>query len=378
MGGGTNRGPIGLRGLAIKLLLSSALTLLLLEAGGAAVIYGGLIPARVPSYAIPHAQQPFFVDIDPRFGAWHPPLRRLEHRRACFSTTYRSNSYGALDVERPRQAPGPRAIVLGDSFATGHGVVERDRFSNRLEALTAIPHMNFATGGTAPTQYFLIYKHLARGFSHDSVVVSILPDNDFMEGPNDVRYQPYWEGTYPNYTLRYTLARVAQSKHHPSQSEIGVTLHDVLGSFSFSYNAADWVAGARKVMHRRSNAPDYAGYFDFTDEQFLRMRYSLEQLHALVPGGRLTVMGIPRLIDLTRHETERKNPFGDRMTRAAREVGFKFVDMLPPMAASFAGHERDLYLGCDGHWSPLAHAFAARTLRDQIYGPDRTLQASRP
>jgi len=351
-----------LRQTALKVLLSLVFTLVLIEAGGAAVIYGNLIPARLPSYEFPREQEPFFVDIDPNFGAWHPPHKTHGHKRACFSTSYRSNSYGALDVERPRKAPGPRVVVLGDSFATGHGVVEADRFSNRLEKLTGVPHMNFAAGGTAPTQYFLTYKHLAREFSHDSVLVGILPDNDFFEGPNDVRYQPYWDGTYPNYTLRYTLERVEQSKHHPSHTHTAPTAHDWLGNFSFFYNAADWVAGARKVMHRRAEAPNYAGYFDFTPEQFLRMRYSLEQLYAIVPEGRLTVIGMPRLIDLTRYQSEKKNPFGDQMSKAAQEVGFKFVDMLPLMAKAFAGHERDLYLGCDGHWGPVGHEFAAKTL----------------
>jgi hypothetical protein len=55
------------------------------------------------------------------------------------------------------------------------------------------------------------------------------------------------------------------------------------------------------------------------------------------------------------------------MRRAAGEVGFDFVDMLPPMAKSFRGRERELYLGCDGHWSPKGHDFAARTLERHGY-----------
>ncbi len=355
------------RRLALKLCLSAALTMVLLEGGAALVIYAGLIPSRLPTFGIPEPRVPFFVDIDPHFGAWHPPNRTLEHRRACYFTTYRSNSYGALDVERERQADGPRAIVLGDSFATGHGVIEARRFSNRLEKLTGIPHMNFAAGGTGPIQYFLVYKHLARDFGHDRVLVSILPDNDFFEGRSDIRYQPYWAGEHPNYTLHYTLQSPEQSLHHPSHHQSGLTAHDILGSFSYFYNAADWVVGARKVLHRRSSDPDYAGYFDFTHQEFLRMRKSLVELYALVPRGRLAVMGIPRLIDLMRYKQKRVNPFGDAMTRAAEEIGFQFVDMLPPMSEAFAGRERELYLGCDGHWSPLGHDFAAKILARRLY-----------
>jgi len=356
-----------LRQIAIKVLVSVALTLFMLECGSAIMIYSGRIPAQVPAYEIPTAEQPFFVDINPYFGAWHQPNRVSKHRRACFSTSYRSNSYGALDVERDRKAEGPRTIVLGDSFTVGHGVLEEKRYSNRLEQLTGIPHPNFGAGGTYPTQYLLTYKHLARDFEHDRVLVGVLPDNDFDEGPDGTRYRPYWDGVYPNYTLRYSMKRLEDSQRHPSRHPVEVTAHDVLGNFSFFYNAADYVAGYRKVMSRRADRPDFAGYFDFTEQQFLRMRYSLEQLHALAPAGKMVVLGIPRLIDLTRYEQSGKNPFGTAMTRAAREVGFQFVDMLPLMAEAYAGRERDLYLGCDGHWSAEGHDFAAKTLKARVY-----------
>lgn len=358
-----------LRATLLKVGLSVGLTLLLLEAGAAAVIYSGTIPSRVPSFDIPEGKQAFFVDIDPKFGAWHPPNKTHGHRRACFETSYRSNSYGALDVERERQSDRPRVVVLGDSFATGHGVVEQDRFSNQLQQLTSIPHMNFAAGGTGPTQYLMVYEHLARQFSHDRVLVSVLPANDFFDDePTTVRYRPYWDGEYPNYDLRYTLDRPSDSKHHPSQFDAAVTAHDVLGSFSYFYNAADWVAGARKLMKSQGRKQDYAGYFDYTDAQLQRLRYSLEQLHAASPDGRLSVMLIPRYLDLSRHKQEGgRNPLGDALTAVAAEVGFQFVDMLPPMAKQYAGREHELFLGCDGHWSPLGHRVAAETLQQRLY-----------
>jgi len=152
-----------------------------------------------------------------------------------------------------------------------------------------------------------------------------------------------------------------------ARAELEITAHDVLGSISFFYNVADWVAGYRKVMHRRPDRPNYAGYFDFDDTKLLRMRYSLEQLYALVPEHRLTVMAMPRLIDLERFKAEGKNPFGTAMTRIASEVGFQFVDMLPLMAEAYAGRERALYLECDGHWSAAGHDFAAKALMERMY-----------
>lgn len=357
-----------LRQLALKALASIALTLLMLECGSAIMIHSGRIPAQLPAYEIPTAEQPFFVDINPYFGAWHQPDRVSKHRRACFSTSYRSNSYGAIDVERERTADGSRTIVLGDSFSVGHGVLPERRYSNRLEQLTGIAHLNFSAGGTSPVQYLLTYKHLAREFAHDRVIVGVLPDNDFDEGPQGDRYRPYWDGEYPSYTLRYTM-RLEDSPRHPRHIPVGLTAHDVLGSFSFFYNVADYVAGYRKIMSRRTDRPDYAGYFDFTQKQLLRMRYSLEQLYALAPKGGMVVLGIPRLVDLMRYQQTGKNPFGTAMTPIAREVGFQFIDMMPLMAEAYAGRERDLYLGCDGHWGPEGHDFAAKTVRVRVYAP---------
>lgn len=359
--------PNKLRKIALPALVSVGLTLLMIECGSAAMIYSGRIPAAVPSFELPKAEPPFWVDSDPHFGPWHAPNRTVEHKRACFSTSYRSNSYGALDIERPRSAQGPRAVVLGDSFTVGHGVVEDKRFSNRLEQLTGIPFMNFGAGGTSVVQYFLVYKHLASQFAHDRVLVGVLPDNDFDEGPHETRYRPYWKGEYPNYTLQYSLPRIEDSVRHPSRAESSLTAHDVLGAFSFFYNAADYVAGYRKVIERREDRPNYAGYFDFDAQQLARMRYSLEQIYALAPEHRMAVMAMPRLIDITRYNQEKKNPFGDAMTKIASEVGFQFVDMLPLMAKAYAGRERDLYLGCDGHWGPEGHDFAAKVLKERLY-----------
>ncbi len=381
-GGGLLRGLTSILG---KLTFSLLLTVALAECGAAVLIYSNRLPARPPSYAIPSPKEPFFIDIDPRFGAWHPPNKSHSARRACYATVYRSNSYGAIDDERVRAADEPRVIVLGDSFATGHGVIKGDRFSDRLETLTGIPHLNFGAGGTGPTQYAMVYEHLARDFAHDAVLVSVLPANDFFDDePTENRYRPYWSGEPGSYTLRYTLDQPSDSSHHPSRASTALTVHDVLGSFSFFYNAADYVAGYRKVVSSRKAKADFSGYFDFSDAQLARLRHSLAYIKARSaetaarrPGNRdsnrrpvaMTVMLIPRFLDLIRYQQEGRNPLGARLTATATTVGFQLVDMLPTMARDFAGRERELFLGCDGHWSPLGHEVAAERLYEVGYEP---------
>ena len=335
-------------------------TIALAEIAGAALIFSHYIPASLPGYSMPKAEFPFLLDTDPNFGAAYVPDTTFKHRRACFEVTYRSNSYGTVDTERPRTADGPRAVVLGDSFAQGHGVDAADRFSNLLEAETGVSHMNFAIAGTGPTQQYQVYRHLAGRFAHDQVIISLLPDNDFRDDqPSADRYLPYWKGTYPDYTLAFSLPDVSQSSRHPSRFDSSIKVHDVLTQISFFYNVVDWVAGYRKLMSSRGRAVDFAGYFDFTDEEFLRLRYTLERLRQDAPNHRLTVVALPRYLDLIRFQEAQTNPLGARLTETATTVGFTFVDLMPRMATEYDGRERALFLGCDGHYSPIGHRAVA-------------------
>jgi hypothetical protein len=244
----------------------------------------------------------------------------------------------SLGSKRGSTAERSASAQEHDGQAIGYAIKQTRRAARLPHRLQAAAR-NFGAGGTSPTQYILTYKHLAREFNHDRVLVGILPDNDFDEAPEGPRYRPYWDGQYPSYTLRYSM-RLDESERYPGRHPVVLTAHDVLSSFSFFYSAAYYVAGYRKVMSRRPDRPDYAGYFDFKPEQLLRMRYTLEQLHAIVPPGRDRDPAVGRHRSL--HHEDRKNPFGDAMTPIAREIGFEFIDMLPLMAKAFAGREREL------------------------------------
>jgi len=125
----------------------------------------------------------FWADIDPDFGVWHRANVSYTHEKSCFSVTYTSNSYGALDKERSRRSPAPRVVVLGDSMMEGLTLGTPQRLSNRLEEMTGIEHLNFATSQTfGPIQYLLAYETLAKKFDHDLVLVGFLPENDFTGG----------------------------------------------------------------------------------------------------------------------------------------------------------------------------------------------------
>lgn len=132
------------------------------------------------------------------WGSWHKPNSQSVHSASCFKVKYSSNSYGARDKEREVNGSSQRYLIVGDSYVEGYGVDVGARFTDLLEANLNREFLNFGTGGNAgPLQYEILYKKLASKFRHDTLLIGILPANDFTD--NDIaywkdskRYRPYY------------------------------------------------------------------------------------------------------------------------------------------------------------------------------------------
>lgn len=118
----------------------------------------------------------------------------------------RVNSAGFRGAERALQPPpgSLRIAVLGDSFTEGLQVDEQATFVRQLQAgLTAAPAcrlrspgtrsvdvLNFGVGAYGTGQELLTWRHLARRYRPDLVVLSVYPGNDFTDNeprPRDDR-----------------------------------------------------------------------------------------------------------------------------------------------------------------------------------------------
>jgi hypothetical protein len=298
---------------------------------------------------------------------WHAPGARYRHRRACFDVLYQANSYGMRDVERQRVASSHRVVVLGDSMIEGFGVNREERLSDLLERSTGVPHLNFGTAGDfGPTQYYLLYKYLAKSFSHDTVMIGLFPYNDFRDDDLQAgkrmfpdRYRPYWAGTYPDYRLVYYRPQLAAERARGEDPE--VTPASVLGSFTYSYH----VLGLLKRIAHARHAVDYSGFYDFTQEQLLRAEYSLHKLREEAEDRRVILVLLPVQSDLERFQERGPSPLAARLARFAQAENIELIDLLPVLARQ----TRDpaaYYLRCDGHFSPhgnqAAHDVVERTL----------------
>ena len=337
----------------LGVLVLVLVTLAGVELGTMALVRAGVLAVPRPH----HGDTGFWWHAHPKWGAWHHPNQEGEHAQGCYRAAYRTNSVGARDVERPREATGPRVVVLGDSFFEGYGVNEPSRASNLLEEKTGIPHLNFAMASFGPYQQYLVYRDLAREFDHDAVVAMLLPENDFADlelaeclelGDTDYCYRPYLVGG-PGAWER-------EDHREPA-------LRRLLRLHSQAWNAVAAI--------RRGAAPEpdleRSFYWDHSEAQLARVVEIFGRLAEEVGERRLVVVLIPTARDMALYDVRGTSPLADALRPLARREGFRLVDLLPAMtrySRNWSGYS----LSCDLHWSHFGNRVAAELLHDALEG----------
>ena len=122
-------------------------------------------------------------------------LENLSPRR------FNTNSHGHIsDVEYPVEKPSGeyRIVVIGDSFTAG--VTNSVRWPDELErelrrhGLDRCRVINVGLDGISASQFIDVYKHEARRFEPDMVVVNILADNlprpPYSRGAHNLETRP--------------------------------------------------------------------------------------------------------------------------------------------------------------------------------------------
>ncbi len=346
----------------LALAASSLAALLLFEVGSCVSVERGWLASPRPTRVLPK----YWRGDHPSFGVWRHPDVEYEHTTACFRARYRTNSLGARDRERRRQAPLPRVVVLGDSQMEGWGLAEDERLSNRLEAATGIEHLNFAMAHFGPYQSLIAYRELASGFDHDAVILGLFPMNDFIDIDLDLarrmpgyeyRYRPYLLGAAPDFAHvdhREPLPRRLLRRHSYAFNAL---LHALL--LRSQVPVEDFKAlrgGGRKLA---------SWFYDFEEAQIRRLERILELWAEAARDKRLALLLIPSQRDLERFAREGPAPLARRLGRFAEGHGIRIVNLLPGMAQRGVPFER-LFLSCDYHWSALGNAVALELAREEL------------
>jgi lysophospholipase L1-like esterase len=108
-------------------------------------------------------------------------------------------------------------------------------------------------------------------------------------------------------------------------------------------------------------------YFDYTPEDFDRLRYAIEQIKALAGDRPMLIVTIPFETDFPRTAVSPEPPPLRRdLAALADRLGITYVDLLEHMGE---GRER-YFLGCDPHWSEAGHQLVADVIaRWSFYRP---------
>ena len=345
-------------------LLSVLAGLILFEVATQLLVRTGLLMSSRPWAS----QDRRYVDHE-EFGLWRRPNTIFRH--PTLKVDYRTNSVGARDRERLEVDDAPRIVVLGDSFVEGWNLPTEQRLTNLLEHSTGLEHLNFSMGHFGPYQSYLVYRDLGKRYTHDHVLIGILPINDFIDLDYErarhavwYPYRPYLLGQYPN--LKRFDYREGKFKNF-------------LRSHSYGYNAM-----AHGYLHLRADTFDpYARplrnekglvqsfFHEFSEQQFLRLRYCLELLVAAADGKQVVVFLIPAQQDFLRHHQSGEGPLYDQLAELGAVHGFHVVNLLPRMLRALPRSQppwEAYYFRDDYHWNARANVVAAKILQRKLRG----------
>ena len=134
-------------------------------------------------------------------GKWHKPNFKSKHIRTCFNVKYISNNIGARDnVDYDNSFKKNSIIFLGDSFIEGYGLNHDETITANLEKQTQRKVFNLGSSQTGPLNYYLTYKEFGIKLPHNTVIVGLLPANDFTDNNLNLidlygrnTYRPYYD-----------------------------------------------------------------------------------------------------------------------------------------------------------------------------------------
>lgn len=347
------------------------ITFLLLELVLAIYVRVAEIRIELPTYSFENTQS-FWFDNNVDFGTSHLPNHSYRQKKYCFDVLYTTNSHGFRDKERVVKGEHHRVLMIGDSFTEGVGVDTPFRVSDLLEQDSKVPHLNYGLAGNfGPTQYYMLYKTVASKYTHDAVLVGILPANDFIDDDYDIsikvasnRYRPYFTGTYPDYELVYHVDSLHKSKVVPRKQSLK---GKILKNFSYSYNIYRYLQARKRVASHPKDKmltqQEIPSYFNYTEAQFNKMKFALGQIKALAGERQVMVFTIPIFKEIQQYRKDRKNPLGKDLKAFCEANDIAYLDLLPLTDQLSIEACEAHFLPCDGHWSESGNLFAQQQIQ---------------
>ncbi len=367
-----------------QVLVISLITYFLVELICFIVIKTGYIRTNLPGFFTntnDTAIFPFtYADIDPRWGVWHYNYPVKTSLNNCIEVECIPNSVGARDKERIIAGDNNRVIVLGDSFMEGFGVEVPERVSDLLENKTGIEFLNFACADMGSTQEYLVYKHLASQYSHNTVLIGILPGNDFLNDnivfdsiQTPLRYKPYWND---NSEIQYYADDILKSQFNyrafkKYKSTIKYKIRYFLENTTCWFNLLYFIKKKKVIGDYIKQKTDgrfsYSGYYDFTIDEMLRLQKSLISIKQIAAGKKVIVFTIPIADDYKRFlQIKTVPPVVNELDNFCKSQGITYFDLLTSQPSPV--NYNDLFFDCDMHWNKKGNEWAAGQLLNNFSG----------
>jgi hypothetical protein len=307
------------------------------------------------------------TEKDP-WGAWHKLNSKADrHQKSCFDITYKSNDVGARDSTNYLSlSDNNNVAIIGDSFAEGYGVDNKDTFSYKLKESYGKQGLNFgASGNFGPTQEYLLYKLLIAKIPHNEVIYFLLPSNDFVD--NDVnnihsfgnRYRPYFSGN--DYKIVYP-EKAAPAEWFPS-SEVEELNNDsfnqkiktALVDYTWSVNTIRTAINLSKNFKSQSGSKliirdtDFS-YFTSDEYSVNGAMHYVEKLFLEIPKNyQKTIIIIPTNHDLKYIENGQKYmhlAWYEKINKIAKNYDARLIDL-----ATYKNYDKTMFFPCDNHWN---------------------------
>lgn len=355
------------------------ITYLLVELMCLTVIKTGFIRADLPKFFSglkDTAVFPFtYADINPHWGVWHYNYPIKTSLNSCIDIECVPNSVGARDKERIIAGDSNRVIVLGDSFMEGFGIDASERVSDLLENKTGKEFLNFSCADMGSTQEYLVYKHLASQYSHNTVLIGILPDNDFLNDNIDfdsiqtpLRYKPYWNDSLQ---LRYYVNDISQSQFNYGafkkyKSTFRYKMRYFLENTTCWFNVLYFTSkrkNAADFVRNKTSGKYYSGYYDCSDDDIKRLEKSLTEIRKLSSGKKMIIFTIPVQKDFIRYDLERRKEkpvLVNQLQQFASQHNIIYVDLLTK--SHYGEDHKSLFFDCDDHWNATGNRWAYEKL----------------
>jgi len=322
--------------LNLTLFMISLLVGIIILEIGIRVIFPQFTPQGESRYNYDYTNEVVLGDANTAF--------RHEHPYGDFDVPLEFNYLGLRDNKDLRHSTKEDIFVVGDSFAFGYGVLESERFSDRIQKELGFRVFNLGM----PSMDFSHYdRMLDYAIRHDAeighLIITVCMDNDLRDYDLDEANYASKQSGQPSGILRMVKGAMASN-------------------LAVYHLATYWFHNINflKRLFKQAGLID-SGTVHLDERVLISSVHKLKKISERFPT---VVLLVPQRMlwvnDERRHEAERIHA---RFITLLRKQGVIFIDP--------ADHFRklpsplDLHFPNDGHWNARGHEMASEALIDK-------------